>query len=63
MDAKPTNKILAEVKNMKNSSKPLFPQNLQPSGPISGSVYNSVTSVCFCMQKPSGNCPDNSIIV
>ena len=26
MDAKPTNKILAQIKNMKNSSKPLFPQ-------------------------------------
>ena len=62
MDAKPTNKILAEVKNMKNSSKPLFPQNRQPSGHIFGSVYNSVTSACFCKQKPSGNCPDNSII-
>ena len=24
MDAKPTNKILAQVKNMKNSSKPHF---------------------------------------
>ena len=37
-------------------------KNRQPSGHIFGSVYNSVTSVCFCMQKPSGNCPDNSII-
>ena len=26
MDAKPTNKILAEVKNMKNSTKPIFSQ-------------------------------------
>ena len=34
----------------------------QPSGPIFGSVYNSATSVCFCKQKPSGNCLDNSII-
>ena len=37
-------------------------KNRQPSGPRFGSVYNSVTSVCFCMQKPSGNCLDNSII-
>ena len=39
-----------------------FSKNRQPSGHIFGSVYNSATSVCFCMQKPSGNCPDNSII-
>ena len=37
-------------------------KNRQPSGPRFGSVYNSVTSVSFCMQKPSGNCLDNSII-
>ncbi len=39
-----------------------FSINRQPSGPIFGRTYKSVTSVCFCMQKPSGNCPDNSII-
>ena len=53
------NIITQSVIKAKNKKKT---KNRQPSGHIFGSVYNSVTSVCFCMQKPSGNCPDNSII-
>ena len=53
------NIITQSVIKAKNKKKK---KNRQPSGHIFGSVYNSVTSVCFCMQKPSGNCPDNSII-
>ena len=46
MDAKPTNKILAEVKNMKNSSKPLFPKTVNHLVPYSEvSIIQSLPSV------------------
>ena len=49
MDAKPTNKILAEVKNMKNSSKPLFPQTVNHLVPYSEvSIIQSLPSVSAC---------------
>ena len=49
MDAKPTNKILAEVKNMKNSSKPLFPKTVNHLVPYSEvSIIQSLPSVSAC---------------
>ena len=49
MDAKPTNKILAEVKNMKNSSKPLFPKTVNHLVPYSEvSIIQPLPSVSAC---------------
>ena len=49
MDAKPINKILAEVKNMKNSSKPLFPQTVNHLVTYSEvSIIQSLPSVSAC---------------
>ena len=49
MDAKPTNKILAEVKNMKNSSKPLFPKTVNHLVTYSEvSIIQPLPSVSAC---------------
>ena len=66
MDAKPTNKILAQIKNMKNSSKPLFPKTvnhlvpysevsiIQPLPPVSG-VKNHLVIVWTIQLSPDEN--------
>ena len=46
MDAKPTNKILAQVKNMKNSSEQLFPQKR-----LSGNLVGISINLCKSIQK------------